>query len=106
MAKDDELYIMKIDYGREYPIHYVTKFLKREHGYYVLSSPNKKCAMKAPLFIMQELREWFLSKQIMYKDYAIQEEGFTIEKADVPKKKRQWHREPWHREPWHSTIKN
>lgn len=104
MAKDTELYVMKIDYGREYPMHYLTKFIKGNDGY-TLTSPNRKNAMKAPFLTIQEIRECLLRKQIMYKDYPIKEGDITIEKADVPKK-RQWHRKPWHREPWHNTIKN
>lgn len=99
MAKDDELYVMKIDYGKEYPIHYVTGIIK-ESGGYTLTSPNRKNAMKAPFLTMKNLREWFLSKQIMYKNYLIKDGSITIEKADVPKKRQ------WHRKPLHNSIKD
>lgn len=86
MTKDDELYIMKIDYGRPYPIRYVTEFIK-EHGGYTLTSPDRRKAMEAPFFTMQKIRACLLRRQIMYKDYAIRTGGIIIEKADAFKKK-------------------
>lgn len=86
MAKDDELYVMKIDYGREYPMHYVTEFIKDSSGY-VLTSPNRRKAMEAPFLVMQEIQECLLRKQIMYKNYLIKVEDITIEKADAFKKR-------------------